>query len=126
MMRGMAMILAGLMGLPLVAQAEGDSAAGEKVFRKCKACHTVEADNHRVGPSLANVIGRTPGSIDGFKYSPAMVDYGSTGIVWDTETLSAYLLKPRDVVKGTRMAFPGLKKDEDRANVIAYLQSVSE
>ena len=107
------------------AQAEGDAAAGEKVYRKCKACHVVEEEKNKVGPHLINVIGRTPGSLDGFKYSKAMIAYGEEN-VWDEETLGAYLAAPKKVVKGTKMAFAGLKKDEDIANVIAYLQQFSE
>lgn len=107
------------------ALAEGDAAAGEKVFNKCKACHTVEEGKNRVGPSLYNVIGRAPASVEGFNYSKAMAEFAA-GHVWDDETLSAYLEAPKDVVKGTKMAFVGLKKPEDRADVIAYLKQFSE
>lgn len=105
--------------------AEGDAAAGEKVFNKCKACHTVEAGKNKVGPSLHNVVGSTPAAVEGFKYSPAMQEFGSSH-TWDEETLSAYLESPKDVVKGTKMAFVGLKKPEERENVIAYLKQFAE
>lgn len=105
------------------ALADGDAAAGEKVFRKCKACHSVEAGKNKVGPSLHGVFGRTAGMEEGFKYSDAMKE---SGIVWDEETLDVYLTKPKDMVPGTRMAFPGLKKEEDRANVIAYLKEATQ
>ena len=106
------------------ALASGDVAAGEKVFKKCKACHVVDAEKHKTGPHLVNIMGRTAGSADGFKkYSDAMK---SSGIVWNEETLDGYLEKPKAYVKGTRMAFAGLRKEEDRANVIAYLKSYSK
>lgn len=104
---------------------EGDAAAGEKVFNKCKACHTVEEGKNRVGPSLFNVIGRQPASVEGFRYSKAMEEFAADH-VWDEETLSSYLEKPKDLVSGTKMAFVGLKKLEDRADVIAYLKQFSE
>jgi cytochrome c2 len=106
------------------ALASGDVAAGEKVFKKCKACHVVDAEKHKTGPHLVNIMGRTAGSADGFKkYSDAMK---SSGIVWNEETLDAYLENPKAYVKGTRMAFAGLRKEEDRVNVIAYLKSYSK
>lgn len=101
--------------------AEGDVAHGKKVFNKCKACHTLKAGKHRVGPGLGGVIGRTAGTAPGYKYSKAMKAYGGTGIVWSADTLDAYLENPRKVVKGTKMAFPGLKKPKDRTDLIAYL-----
>lgn len=107
------------------ALAEGDAAKGEKVFNKCKACHSVEEGKNKVGPSLHNLIGRTPGTAEGFKYSKAMEEFGKDH-VWDDETLHTYLEKPKDVVKGTKMAFVGLKKEDDRDDVIAYLKQFSE
>jgi len=106
--------------------AEGDAAKGEKTFRKCKACHAVEAGKNKVGPSLHNLIGRTVGTSEGFKYSKAMVAFGESGKVWDEATLSTFLEKPKTLVKGTKMAFVGLKKPADRDNVIAYLKQFSE
>ena len=105
--------------------AEGDAAKGEKVFNKCKACHSVDAGKNKVGPSLHNILGRTPGTVDGFKYSKAMEEFGADH-VWDDETLHTYLEKPKDLVKGTKMAFVGLKKEDDRDDVIAYLKQFSE
>jgi cytochrome c len=107
------------------AQAQ-DAAAGEKVFTKCKACHVADEDKNKIGPSLHGVIGRTAGTHEGFKYSPAMVEAGKSGVVWDEPTLTKYLHDPKAMVKGTKMAFPGLKKDEDIANVIAYLKQESQ
>lgn len=103
-----------------------DAAAGEKVFAKCKACHVADEDKNKIGPSLHGVIGRTAGTHPGFKYSPAMVDAGKSGVVWDEPTLTKYLHDPKAMVKGTKMAFPGLKSDEDIANVIAYLKQESK
>ena len=102
-----------------------DAAAGEKVFAKCKACPVADTDQNKIGPTLKGVIGRTAGTLEGYKYSPAMVEAGKGGMVWDDATLTEYLKSPKTVVKGTKMAFPGLKKDEDLANVIAYLKQFS-
>lgn len=71
------------------ALADGDPAAGEKTFKKCKACHVVDSDKNRVGPSLKGVVGRAAGAVDGYKYSKAMVDFGKGGAVWDDATLDA-------------------------------------
>ncbi len=107
------------------AHAAGNVESGEKVFRKCSGCHTVELGKHRVGPSLAGVIGRTAGTAAGYKYSKSMRAYGDSGIVWNEQTLDIYLTNPRQVVKGTKMSFPGLKSPEQRADLIAYLEKVS-
>ena len=104
--------------------ASGDVAAGEKVFKKCKACHVVNKKQNRTGPHLVNIFGRTAGSLDGYKkYSKAMKN---SGITWDEEKLNSYLKNPKKYIKGTRMAFVGLKKDTDRANVIAYMKTFSK
>lgn len=102
------------------AQAGGDAAAGEKVFKKCKACHAIEAGKNKVGPSLAGVFGQKAGSADGYKYSDVMAN---SGIVWTEETLDQYLADPKTFMPGNKMTFTGLKKEADRANVIAYLQA---
>ena len=107
------------------AWADGDPAAGETVFRKCAACHTVESGKHKIGPSLLGVVGRTPGTAAGYRYSDAMRAFGQNGKVWDETALATYLANPRSVVKGTRMAFPGLKSAAERDNVIAYLKSLA-
>ncbi len=99
-----------------------DVAAGEKVFAKCKACHVADADKNKIGPSLMGIVGRTAGTHAGFKFSPAMVEAGAGGLVWDDAKLAEYLRDPKAMVKGTKMAFPGLKKDDEVANVIAYLK----
>ncbi|MGB2303983.1 MAG: c-type cytochrome [Candidatus Puniceispirillales bacterium] len=102
----------------------GDIKAGEKVFKKCKACHVVDKEKNKTGPHLVNIMGRSAGSLESYKkYSKAMKE---SGIVWDEETLDGYLEKPKKYIKGTKMAFAGLKKEKDRENVIAYLKSFSE
>ena len=103
-----------------------DAAAGEKVFTKCKVCHVADEDKNKIGPSLHGVIGRTAGTHPDFKYSEAMIAAGASGVKWDEPTLTTYLHDPKAMVKGTKMAFPGLKKDEDVANVIAYLKQFSQ
>ena len=114
----LALISAFAVAVAFPAQA-GDAEAGAKVFKKCQACHSTEAGVNRVGPSLAGVVGRKAGTVEGYKYSAAMQD---SGLTWDEETLDAFLTKPKDVVAKTKMGFPGLKKEEDRADVIAYLK----
>ncbi|MFU0506775.1 c-type cytochrome [Pseudaminobacter sp. NGMCC 1.201702] len=114
---------AGLLATQAQAQ---DAAAGEKVFNRCKACHVADTDQNKVGPSLKGVIGKTAGTHEGFKYSPAMVKAGEGGLVWNDETLAEFLRAPKTMVKGTKMAFAGLKKDDEIANVIAYLKQFSE
>lgn len=115
-------ITAVLAAIASPALAEGDAAAGKKVYNKCKACHALVEGKNRVGPSLYKIIGRPAGSIEGFKYSKAMKE---SGLTWDEETLAKYLTKPKELVPGTRMAFPGLRKEADLENIIAYLKSAS-
>lgn len=105
---------------------DGDPVAGEQAFRTCATCHNVEEDRNKVGPHLINVFGRTPGTVEGFRYSKAMIAFGEAGNVWDAETMAAYFADPRGYVRGNRMAFVGLKTEEDIANVLAYLAQFSE
>jgi cytochrome c len=105
------------------AHAGGDAAAGATVFKKCQACHSATKPTNKVGPSLMGVVGRPIATYAGFKYSPAMIEFGAGGKVWDEATLSAYLAAPKDIVPKGRMAFAGLKKPADIANVIEYLKS---
>ena len=102
--------------------AEGDAAAGEKLFAKCKACHTLEAGKNKVGPSLAGLFGRKAGTAPDYKYSDALAN---SGITWDEAAVSEYLADPKGKVPGNKMTFPGVKKDEDRANLIAYLKQAT-
>jgi cytochrome c2 len=108
--------------------AAGDPVEGEKVFKKCATCHMVGEDAKvKTGPVLNAIFGRTAGTNEeyGKKYSKAMVEAGAGGLVWNEETMTTYLRKPKDMIKGTKMAFAGLPKDEDLANVIAYLLQFS-
>lgn len=114
-----------LIAVPMAAFAEGDVEKGEKVFRKCKACHEVEAGKNKVGPSLHNVIGRTAGTVEGFKYSDAMKTAGEGGLTWTEENIDKYLSDPKGFLEKNKMAFVGLKKEDDREDVIAYLKTVS-
>ncbi|ATU94802.1 cytochrome C [Phyllobacterium zundukense] len=103
------------------AQDAGDAKAGEVVFKKCSVCHVADTDKNKVGPSLFKLMGRTAGTHPGFAYSPAMKEAGAAGLVWDTASLRDYLHDPKAKVKGTKMAFAGLKDDKDITNLEAYL-----
>ncbi|MEE4287780.1 MAG: cytochrome c family protein [Erythrobacter sp.] len=96
----------------------GDAAAGEKVFVKCKTCHVLEEGENRVGPHLYGVVGREAGSVEGFNYSTANKE---SGITWSKDVLFEYLEAPQTYLKGTRMAFPGIKDPQERADLIEYL-----
>ncbi|MBD9529454.1 MULTISPECIES: cytochrome c family protein [Paracoccus] len=100
--------------------ASADAAAGEKVFGKCKACHKIDGSDG-TGPHLNGVVGRPVASIGGFGYSDGMKAHGGD---WTPEALQEFLTSPKSIVKGTKMAFAGLPKVEDRANLIAYLQGL--
>ncbi len=113
---GVVMMAVALLAGPALA---GDAANGEKIYKKCKACHALEAGKHKVGPSLAGIVGKPAGEAEGYKYSKAMAE---SGLVWDEATLDGYLEKPKSFLKGTKMSFAGLKKEEDRADVIEFLK----
>ncbi len=100
---------------------------GEKVFRKCKACHEIgEGAENKTGPHLNDVFGRTIGGVEGFRYSGAFMDAAASGRVWDEESMTAFLSEPRDYMKGTRMSFAGLKQDAELEAVAAYLKAAGE
>lgn len=100
----------------------GNAAAGQKVFNQCKICHVTDKGVNRIGPSLAGVVGRKAGTVPGFKYSAANL---KSGVVWTAPTLYKYLEAPMKFMPGTKMAFGGLKKPQDRADVIAFLKTKS-
>ena len=104
--------------------AMGDVTIGEKVFKKCAACHSiVKGGKNNIGPALYNVVGRKTGVVSDYKYSKALASYDKE---WTVEELNGYLIKPAKWIKGTKMAFAGLRKEKDRASVIKYLNQNSD
>ena len=102
----------------------GDAAAGKKVFNKCKACHGIdEGGKNKLGPNLWNIVGSPIAAKEGYKLSKAMVAYAGEAGNWNDENLDEWLKKPKDLVRKTKMIFPGLKKEADRENIIAYLKA---
>jgi cytochrome c len=102
-------------------------AAGEGLWRQCRSCHQIgEGARNGTGPELTDVFGRHAGAVDGFRYSNALLGAGESGVVWDAETLDAYLADPRGFIPGNRMSFRGLRDADDRAAIIAYLQSFQQ
>ena len=102
----------------------GDIALGEKVFKKCAACHSiVKGGKNNIGPALYNVVGRKTGAVTDYKYSKALASFEKE---WTFEELNGYLIKPSKWIKGTKMAFAGLRKEKDRASVIKYLNQNSD
>lgn len=110
-----------LLGTGTPALAEGDAAAGKAAYRACAACHAVDPGVNRVGPSLHGIYGRKAGAVEGFRYSPALAN---SGLVWNTETLDSFLENPRAFLRGNRMAYPGLRSEQARKDVIAYLKTL--
>jgi cytochrome c len=102
----------------------GDVTHGEKVFKKCAACHSINKDGkNKIGPKLYNVVGRATGTTSDYKYSKALISYSKT---WTFEELNGFLIKPAKWIKGNKMGFAGLKNDKDRASVILYLNQNSD
>jgi cytochrome c len=102
--------------------AEASWRDGRKIFRKCESCHSFNPNEHRFGPSLFGVFGRNAGTAPDYKYSPGMNSARNKGLRWTQETLEKFLTEPKFFIKNTRMSFPGLKKNADRENVIAYVK----
>ncbi len=101
-----------------------DLTHGEKVFKKCSACHSIEAGGgNKIGPALYNVVGRKVAAVEDYKYSKALLDYKKE---WSFEELNGFLIKPQKWIKGTKMAYAGLRKEKDRASVILYLNKYSD
>ena len=104
--------------------AMGDVASGEKIFKKCAACHSInKGGKNNIGPALYNVVGRKIGGVSDYKYSKALTAYGKE---WNFEELNGFLIKPAKWIKGTKMAYAGLRKEKDRASVIKYLNQNSD
>ena len=104
--------------------AMGDAASGEKIFKKCAACHSIEkGGKNKIGPALYNVVGRKVGGVADYKYSKALAKYEKK---WTFEELNGFLIKPAKWIKGTKMAYAGLRKEKDRASVIKYLNENSD
>ena len=102
----------------------GNADQGKKVFKKCAACHSIkQGGGNKIGPALYSVVGRTAGSVSNYKYSKALASYRKE---WSFEELNGFLIKPAKWIKGNKMGFVGLKKDEDRASVILYLNENSD
>ena len=102
----------------------GDIAHGEKVFKKCSACHSIKAGGgNKIGPALYNVVGRKIAAVEDYKYSKALVEFKKN---WSFEELNGFLIKPQKWIKGTKMAYAGLRKEKDRASVILYLNKYSD
>lgn len=100
---------------------------GEDVFKKCRACHDVGPDaRNKVGPVLNSLFGRKAGTVDGFRYSDANHKAGESGWVWTEEKLNAYLENPREAMPGNKMAFAGLRDEQNRKDLIAYLKTFSK
>jgi cytochrome c len=97
----------------------GDIASGQKIFKKCAACHSInKGGKNKIGPALYNVVGRAVGGLDDYKYSKTLASYGKE---WTFEELNGFLTKPSSYLKGTKMSYAGLRKEKDRASVIKYL-----
>ena len=123
---GTAALLVATMLVPALA-VDASVENGEEVFKKCRACHDVGPDaRNKVGPLLNNLFGRKAGTIEGFAYSDANKTSGTGGLVWTEEVLFKYLENPLVFMKGTKMAFAGLKDPQDRKDVIAYLKKFSK
>lgn len=119
--------LSALVLAPPSAALAQDAASGERLFNRCRACHAVGPNaTNKVGPVLNGVVGRAAGAAEGYSFSAAMKEAGAGGLVWDEETISAYLADPRGFIKGNRMAFAGMRKAEEIADIVAYLKTFSE
>jgi cytochrome c len=121
--RLMALVLGFGMATGPAAAQDGNADAGSDVFKKCRACHAVGADaTNKVGPILNGLIGRKSGSIEGFAYSPANVAAGEAGLVWTDAKFLEYITDPRAFMPGNKMAFAGVKDEQDRKDLLAYLK----
>jgi cytochrome c len=115
--------LAALAALGGGALADGDAAKGEKSFNKCKACHSTEDTTNKVGPYLKGVYGRAVAAADGYNYSGSIKEFAATGAKWDDATLNSYIENPKTLVPGGKMSFSGIKKEDEREDIIAFLKT---
>lgn len=122
MMKQLSLVTAAFLCLAAPAIAEGDAIAGKTVFKKCAPCHSTEPVN-RVGPTLVGIVGRPVASVGDYRYSAAMTAFAEGGKMWNEALIAEYLMSPKAMVPGTAMAFAGLRKIEDIANLIAYLKA---
>jgi cytochrome c len=109
--------------VPTQSFAAGDIMAGKSIFNRCKACHDAAGETNKVGPHLVKIVGRAAGSTAGFAYSETMKAKGAEGLIWTEENIAAYIKAPKEFVPNNKMAFSGLRKDEDIANLIEYLKA---
>lgn len=123
---GLALPFAFLISAPL-AFAEGDPAAGERIFQRCAVCHGIGETERQPGPNLNDVIGRVAGTHPDFaRYSANMREAGEEGLVWTPEAIDEYIENPRRMIPRGNMAFPGLRSAQERADVVAYIAQFSE
>jgi cytochrome c len=122
MKRAILMVLS-LMAAAGSAYADGDAAIGERIYKKCVACHSIVDAANRLGPSLFGIVDKKVGAAESYAYSAAFKTFASTGAVWDDKTLDAWIANPKAVVTGSKMAFVGLKKETERADLIAFLKT---
>jgi cytochrome c len=108
---------------PAAALPPGDATRGAQIYERCLACHAIDRD--RTGPRHAGLFGRRAGSVPGFAYSPAMKKAGENGLIWNDVTLDGFLQSPTTYVRGTRMGYAGVKDDQERADLIAYLTAAT-
>lgn len=117
-----ALALAVLASAPSPSDAEGDAAQGERIYRPCAACHMIgEGAVNRVGPHLNGIVGRPIGAVAGYEFSDVLAQAGAEGRVWDADALDRFLAGPREYFPGTRMVFRGIRSEEDRAHLVAYM-----
>ncbi len=122
--RALGLAMALIVGTAGAAMAAGDVDNGAKLYKRCKACHTLdEGGKNKVGPNLFGIFGREAGTLEGFKFSKAMK---ASDVVWDEATLDQFLTKPKKFIPKTKMGFPGLKKENQRADIIAYLMKMTQ
>ena len=123
MKKSVTLALAVLASISGSALADGDAAKGEKIYNKCKACHVADAETNRVGPHLKGVIGRNVASVADYKYSENMLEFAKANPAWTYELFVKYIENPKAMIPKTKMVFPGLKKEDEREDLLAYLKT---